>query len=486
MTKLHKFFTLTCLLAFIYTGCAVNPVTGQKELMLMSEQQEIALGQQSDPAILAQFGTYQDEKLQKFIEEKGKKMAAVSHRPHLPYEFKIVDSPVVNAFAVPGGYVYFTRGIMAHFNNEAEFAGVLGHEIGHVTARHSARQYSNAQLAQVLFVGGMIASKEFRQFASEAQQAMGLLFLKFGRDNESESDRLGVEYSTKIGYDAQEMAGFFETLNRLSVKSGAGEVPTFLSTHPHPIDRFNKVKQLAGEWQAKDPQTSYQVNRNSYLQMIDGLVYGEDPRQGYVDNNVFYHPELLFQYPVPQGWRVINSPTQVQMAPADGKALMVFTLSSKPDLQSAAQEVVEHFKLTVRESKNTTVNGFPAGALLSEQITQNPQTGEQQSIVILTYLIQYDKYIYVFHGLSLPADFNTYAGSFSQTMTNFKKLTDPRRINVKPERIAVRSVPQNMTLSQVLSYYKIPQERHEELAVLNSMNLNDALKRGTYIKIIGT
>ena len=334
MFRIYRTLSALFLTALFVSGCAVNPVTGQKELMLMSEQQEIALGKQSDPAVLAQYGLYQDEAMQKFIDEKGQMMAKVSHRPNLPYEFKIVDSPVVNAFALPGGYIYFTRGIMAHFNNEAEFAGVLGHEIGHVTAKHSARQYSNAQIAQVLLVGGMIASKEFRQFANEAQQGLGLLFLKFGRDNESESDRLGVEYSTKIGYDAQEMAGFFQTLNRLSQKSGAGEIPTFLSTHPHPIDRFNKVQQLAGEWQGKDPQTSYDVNRSSYLQMIDGLVYGEDPRQGYVDNNIFFHPELKFQYPVPPGWRVLNSPTQVQMAPQDGKALMVFTLSSKPDLSA--------------------------------------------------------------------------------------------------------------------------------------------------------
>ena len=126
----------------IVAACAVNPVTGKKELMLMSEQEEIALGKQSDPGILQTFGLYQNAQLQEFITSRGMEMAKISHRPHLNYEFKILDSPVVNAFAVPGGYIYFTRGILAHFNNEAEFAGVLGHEIGHVAARHSAKQYS--------------------------------------------------------------------------------------------------------------------------------------------------------------------------------------------------------------------------------------------------------------------------------------------------------------------------------------------------------
>ena len=151
----------------------------------MSESQEIAMGQQSDPSIVAQFGLYQDETLQNFIEEKGQEMAVVSHRPNLKYEFKILDSPVVNAFAVPGGYVYFTRGIMAHFNNEAEFAGVLGHEIGHITARHSVKQYTNSMLAQIGLIAGVIIKPEFAQYLDVASEGRQLLFLRFGRDDES-------------------------------------------------------------------------------------------------------------------------------------------------------------------------------------------------------------------------------------------------------------------------------------------------------------
>ncbi|MDH6056225.1 M48 family metalloprotease, partial [Umezakia ovalisporum] len=141
-------------------ACSRNPVTGKRELILMSQEQEVALGQQSHPSIVATMGLYEDQKLQNFISEKGKAMARISHRPDLPYQFYIVDSPVVNAFAVPGGYVYFTRGIMAHFNNEAEFAGVLGHEIGHITARHSARQQSSQLLTQVGLIGGAILAPD--------------------------------------------------------------------------------------------------------------------------------------------------------------------------------------------------------------------------------------------------------------------------------------------------------------------------------------
>jgi len=462
----------------LLTGCAVNPVSGNRELMLMSEEQEIAMGKQADPAIIAQYGLYQDQTLQNFIVEKGQQMAKISHRPDLPYEFKIVDSPIVNAFALPGGFIYFTRGIMAHFNNEAEFAGVLGHEIGHVTARHSAKQYSKQQVAQVLLIGGMIVSPEFAQFGNEAQQGLGLLFLKFGRDNESESDKLGVEYSTEIGYDAKEMAGFFETLNRLSQESGAGEIPTFLSTHPHPADRFNKVEQMASAVQAESSSANFKVGRDSYLQMVDGLVYGEDPRQGFVEGNVFYHPELKFQFPFPNGWKLHNSPTQVQVVPENGKALLVFTLSSKSSLNEAAAELVERFGLTVTDQGNTEVNGYPAIAMTAQQTNNN------SSITLLNYLIQKDGNIYVFLGLSNTVDFNSYKSALSQSMTGFSGLTDQAKLNVKPDRIQVKQIPNNMTLAQAFNHYKIPDSQQRELAVVNGMELNDQLEKGGSIKVL--
>ena len=468
-------------LFFLMAACSVNPVTGKKEVMFLSEENEIALGKQSDPQITAMYGLYEDEKMQQFINAKGNEMAAISHRAHLKYEFKILDSPIINAFALPGGYVYFTRGIMAHFNNEAEFAGVLGHEIGHITARHSAKQYTNAQLAQVLLIGGLIVSKELRGFANELSQGVQLLFLKFGRDNESESDQLGVEYSTKIGYDAHHMANFFQTLNRKHEESGAGEIPTFLSTHPHPLDRFNKVHQAAEKWQSDLGKTDLSVNRNQYLKMIDGIIYGDDPRQGYVDNNIFFHPDLRFQYPIPANWRTINMPTQVQMAPEDGKAMMLLTVSNAQSLEAAAQASAEQYQLETAESQRTRVNGLSALAVVSTQT--NPQD-PNQVIKLLSYYIDYNNLIYVFHGVSTQADFNTYYRHFTHTMKGFRVLKDPRRINVKPERIKIQTVSRSMTLSQAFTQFRISSERHEELAVVNGMQLSDPLKAGDMIKVV--
>ncbi|MFZ4544503.1 MAG: M48 family metalloprotease, partial [Saprospiraceae bacterium] len=297
------------LFALFLFSCAKNPVTGKKQFNLISESQEIAIGKEADPGIIQQFGLYDDPKMQAFINEKGQEMVKISHRPNLKFTFRILNSPVVNAFALPGGYVYFTRGIMASFNNEAEFAGVLGHEIGHVTARHGAQQQTQQILAQVGLMAGIIAVPQLAQFAEAAQQGIGLLMLKFGRNHESQSDQLGVQYSTKIGYNSLYMADFFKTLGRITDQAGA-RIPTFLSTHPNPDDRFGNVKKQSEAIQKTLDPTSLKVNRDAYLKMVDGIVYGEDPKEGYIENSIFYHPELKFQFPVPKDWQTQNSPSQ--------------------------------------------------------------------------------------------------------------------------------------------------------------------------------
>jgi predicted Zn-dependent protease len=481
---MKTYFNSICLTVFLLLlqCCAKNPVTGKRDFMLLSTGQEVAMGQQSDPEIINFFGLYEDKAMQTFIENKGQQMASISHRRDLKYQFKIVDSPVVNAFAVPGGYVYFTRGIMAHFNNEAEFAGVLGHEIGHITARHSAKQYSNSMLAQIGLVAGMVLAPEFAQFGDLAQSGLGLLFLKFGRDAESQSDKLGVEYSTKIKYDAQEMAGFFQTLSRLQKLSGAEEVPDFLSTHPSPAGREKKVSKMASDWKKKVNPSTLTVNRNNYLNMIDGIIYGEDPRQGYLENNIFYHPVLKFQFPVPQQWSFQNTPQQVQMASTDGKAMMLLTMAQGASLEVAAENLLKSYQLTVVESNKGNVNGLATLFLVADQQVQEQQ---QQILRTLIYVIQHGSNIYAMIGVASKAEFASYVQTFKLSMNNFRELNDNNKINKKPERIRIKKIQQNTTLSQALKNYNIKQTRLEELAVLNGMTLNDHVQKGMLIKVIG-
>jgi predicted Zn-dependent protease len=475
-TSIKTLAVIACLVFF--NQCAKNPVTGNRQLVLMSEAQEIEMGKSADPQIIQQYGLYPDKALQDFINEKGKKMAAISHRPNIEYNFRIVDSDILNAFAIPGGYVYFTRGIMAHFNNEAEFAGVLGHEIGHIAARHSVAQQRNALLGQLGIIAGVIIAPDLAQFAETASQGVGLLLLKFSRDAERESDRLGVEYSSKIGYDAMQMANFFQTLQRESEASGSQELPGFLSTHPNPGDRYTTVSKLAKEWKQKLNLTNPQENRNAYLKRIEGLIYGEDPQQGYVENNTFYHPVLKLAFPIPQNWSYLNSPTAFQMAPKDGKAMMMLTLAQGNSLKGAADTILKRYNLQAVEAKEVSVNGLNALAFIADQ------KQEQQTLRTLSYIIQYNNNLYHLIGVSTLADFNNYSASFSNTMQNFRQLTDQAKLNKKPDRVRIKTINQATTLEQALRGYGIEQKRLQEMAILNGMKLNEKLPAGTLIKII--
>lgn len=476
-------FTLTLLVAaMVLETCATNPVTGKREFSLISENQEIQMGQQYDPSIVAQFGIYEDADLQQFVERIGKEMAANSERPELPWEFKVLDSPVVNAFAVPGGFVYFTRGILAHFNNEAQLAGVMGHEIGHVTARHSVQQQSKATLAQLGVVAGMIAIPGMAQYGDMASQGLQLLFLKFSRDAEEQSDKLGVRYSTSIGYDAGEMAEFFNTLDRLSGQP-EDRIPTFLSTHPDPANREERVKSLAREFQQTSGRTSFEVDRDNYLRLIDGMVYGEDPRQGYLENNVFYHPELRFQFPVPSNWSYSNTPQQVQMAPKNGKAVMLLRLAEGNSLEAAAQQTVQQSNMQVVSSNNTRVNGLPALVMIAD--VQSQAQGQQPQVIrTMQTFIEYGGNIYHFIGMALQNDFNTYQRTFESTMSNFDNLTDPDKINRKPERIDIVEVDRTGSLQNALQRAGMASDRLQDLAVLNGMDLQTQVSAGTLIKVV--
>lgn len=451
----------------------------------MTEAQEIQLGGQYDPQVIATFGEYKNDNLLAFVQGKSTEMGIISHRTQLEYHVKVLDSPVVNAFAVPGGYVYLTRGILAQLNNEAELVGIIGHEMGHITARHSVSQQSKQQMGQLLLIGGMIVSEKFAQYATYAMQGMQLLFLKFSRDNEREADRLGVEYSSKIGYDAHKMADFFQVLNKMNLASTQAGVPTFLSTHPDPGDRFNAVNQEATQWQNSLQSTTWKVNADGYLKMIDGIVYGEDPRQGFVEGNTFYQPDLKFKFSFPAGWLLENSPAQVNMAPGDGKALMIFTLVSGKTLNEAAKTTIEQLGLTQLETENTSVNGMPAVVTLSKQIIKDESTGQQQINAVLSYFINCDNSFYVFHGITSEVDYKGYIGTFESTMKKFSKLTDPSKLNVKPRRILVKKVQRSGTLAEVFNSYGVQQKQMQELALLNNLELTDKVLVGKLIKIVG-
>jgi predicted Zn-dependent protease len=469
------------LILIITGGCAINPVTGKKQFVLISESREIAMGKESDPQVMAYFGLYDNPTLQNFITQKGLQMAAISHRPKLAYEFKIVDSPIINAFAVPGGYVYFTRGIMAQFNNEAEFAGVLGHEIGHITARHAVIQQRNTLLGQIGIIAGVILVPELAQFVDPLSYGMQLALMSFGRDAERQSDKLGVEYSSRIGYDASEMAGFFGTLERKQVAAGTQDVPEFLSTHPSPEERQATVEELADEWQDKLNMTNAKIDRDSYLKRIDGMIIGENPRNGFVENGVFFLPSMKILFPIPVGWKLQNSPQQVQMTPDNGEALLMLTLSAGTSLEDAANNILVNYKLEKVESKMENINGLDALTMIADQ----KQEQEQGTIRVISTLIRFEGNIFNLMGITEISKFSNYTPSFQATIDNFEELKESEKLNRKPDVVHIKTLPNQMTLQAALQYFNIPSNQFDKIAILNEMMLSDRLDVGTLIKVVG-
>ena len=469
---------MTVALMLWAVSCAINPVTGKRELMLMSSADELAMGQQADPQILQTYGKYEDADLARYVAALGKKMGALSHQPNLAYSIQVLDSPAVNAFAVPGGYVYLTRGILAYVNDEAELAGVVAHEIGHIAARHSAQQYSNAQLAQLGLGLGAMVSKTFSKYAGIAQFGVGMLFLSFSRSDEREADTLGVEYSSKAGYDSYHMANLFVSLERLNPGEAQGGLPGWFSTHPNPPDRIAAVKRDTQVWRDKIQQTQFAVNRDQYLKQIDGIVFGEDPRQGYVEGNIFYHPELRFQFPVPAGWKVNNTASQVQMINQDQNAIILFSMAPEKSPSAAAKAFINESKAVIVKSERTQVNGLQAQRIISDVTT------EQGVIRIMSYFIQKGQTVYAFLGYTEQSRFNGYSSVFEQTMGRFKNLTDANKINVKADRLAVKRTTTQGSLRQALRQFGVPQDKLEAQAIINGMKLDDPIPANTIIKVV--
>jgi len=467
---------LLLLLAGLY-ACAVNPVTGRRQLMLISSSEEMELGIEADKDIVTSYGLYPDEELAAYIDTIGQPMARDSHRPELNFSFKVLDSPVINAFAVPGGFVYVTRGILPYLGSEAELAGIIGHEIGHITARHSAARISKARLAALGLGVGSALSETFSKYSRIAEVGVGLLMLSFSRKDEREADRLGVEYSTKHGHAAAEMANFFATLERMSPKRGGG-LPDWLSTHPAPEKRVETIRQLAEEWRGKVVFASLTVNRDAFLRRIDGIIYGPDPRQGYVLEGWFYHPELYFQFPLPGGWAVQNEASRVQITSSNEEALILLTLGSHESPRAEASAFIEQLETTPIENQGATVNGLPARRVMAEV------TSGRTVVRFLSYFIQKGEHIYVFHGLTEKADYAKYAPAFESTMGGFSSLSDPRRIDVEPHRLSIRSAPWNGTLREVLLSLGTPEERLEELSLINGKMLDQTVEAGARLKIV--
>ena len=479
----RNFFRIILIILLLgFSSCSRNPVTGKWEFIIISETREKEIGQEHDRLMVNMFGLYESAELQEFLNLKAAEMGKISHRPHLDYQIRILDSPIINAFAVPGGYIYFTRGLLAHLNSEAELIGVLGHEMGHITARHSVARQSKSQLARLLLLGGSLVSEEFAQFANLASMGLELVFLQYSRSDEREADRLGVEYSARIGYDASKFADFFQLLVQMQLESQTAGIPTFLSTHPDPGNRYESVNMQAAEWKQTLGSDTWKTNRENYLRMIDGLVFGDNPQQGYVANQVFYHPAGRFSFALPRNWQMEPTPGQWRFVSTSGQKVMLFRALQGTSLQNAAVSDFYQMGLNVVEMESTTVSGMPALRYLSE-----PASGEQGAgdpLVVRSVVIDFGDNFYVFHGISLQSLFNEAEPIFEYTINSFDHLTDPAIINVRPQRIRIRRVLQTTSMHQALQRLGVAEDQVRQNALINNILPEETIEAGSLIKVI--
>ncbi len=459
-------------------SCSTDYVTGKRTFSLISESHEIAMGKEADPQIIAQYGLYKDRDIAAYVDRIGQSLAAVSQRPNLRYTFRVLDSPVVNAFALPGGYVYVTRGILAHANSEDELAGIIGHEIGHVVARHSAEQMSKAGLAGLGLGLGSVIWKDFEKIAGAAETGIGLLFLSFSRKQESESDMLGVDYSTDLGYNAHRMAGFFGTLKKMNSIEGQKSLPAFLSTHPDPGDRENRVHRLASERQAKGAFKPLKLKKYAYLKMIDGMIYGEDPRQGFSENGIFYHPDLGFKFPVPQGWKLVNTPVSVRLVSSDNNAVLEMTLGKSGSLNGEAQTFITKSKAAVQKRDRVRINGFDALKLRSIV------SSDERVIAVMSLFVTKDGRNYIFHAFAGKDVFADYMRFFDRVLNGFDRIRDEGILATKPRRIILKRIPREGSFEKALLDIGVRQKEKRECALINEKPLEQVVDKGEWIKVI--
>jgi predicted Zn-dependent protease len=455
-------------------SCAVNPATGEREFMLVSEGQEIQMGMQADPSIVSQYGLYPDDDLQAYVAGIGAKLAARSERPELPWTFRVVDDPVVNAFALPGGFIYITRGILAYFGSEAELAAVMGHEIGHVTARHSAQQMTQQQLAQVgLVAGAVLVPEEFSQLVlGVGGTGLQLMFLKFGRDDERQADDLGMRYMIRGDYDAREMPDVYAMLSRVSSSGGGERAPEWLSTHPDPENREQRMLTALDTL----PSNGVVVNRDGYLRRLDGLVYGVNPREGFFRESQFLHPDLRFRIEFPAGWKTANYKAGVVAMSPNEDALLQLTLAEGTSADGAARAFAAQEGIQGGAVDAASVNGLTA-ALTTFSSTTDQGTGVRGSVMF----IEYGGAVYQVLGFAAADRWSGHAAVAASTQRSFTELTDPRALAVQPLRLAIVTLDRSMTLEEFNRRY--PSEiGPDRVALLNGVDAGTALPRGTLIK----
>ena len=483
----------TCLLLvaglIASAACATNPVTGKSQISLLSEAEELAIGQQQDAEIRREMGVYDDRALQAYVSEIGQELAQKSHRPNLPWTFTVVDSPAINAFALPGGYIYVTRGILAYLDDESELAGVLGHEIGHVTARHAAQAYTRQAEAGLGLTILSIFVPGTQPFTQVGSAGLSVLFLKHGRDAELEADRLGVEYGAAAGWDPSGVPRFLSTLARVDALSEDG-VPNWLSTHPNPGARVGLALPVAGKFVSA---MATKKNRDEYLDRIDGLVHGDNPKDGIVRGNVFLHPVLRLGLTFPDGWEVINSPEAVMAREPGTEHYMVLQEVEQPRIQGqsspgssrsvgdVAVAAMRNAGYTMVEGRIGQIDGHEAHIGLYRGNAKGTSKGK---VLMRAAHISMGRQMYVVAGFAPEAEFQQVEREILPAMQSFRTLTAVEASHVQPNRVDFYVVQPGDSWQSIAVRQGKTIVNAATLAIMNDREVNVQPQEGDRIKII--
>ncbi|WP_417828551.1 M48 family metalloprotease [Thalassospira sp.] len=470
-------------LSTVVAGCSTNLATGEDSFTaFMSPEQEKQIGSQEHPKMVKEFGgEYTEKDLQAYVTEIGEKLVAVSETPNEKFTFTVLDSPVVNAFALPGGYVYITRGLAALATNEAELAGVIAHEIGHVVARHSAQRYSRGVLTQIL-AGGLAVA--VGNGAGDLIGAGASAYLKsFSREHEFEADMLGIRYITKAGYDPQAMATFLQKLRahaRLQATlagRSADDVDQydFMATHPRTLDRIEPARQSANVVAVANPERG----AVRYMTAIDGILYGDGPDQGYVRGQEFVHVPLDFRFDVPDGFTITNQPTAV-IAKDDHGAQIIFEGAPGAKDIRLDRYLQNGFskQIAIRNIEMLDINGQEA-ATGSADISL--QSGPARLRVVV---IRHGDSAYQFLFVTPLDQADSYNLPLRRTTYSFRRLTDREKQIYTPLRIKVRAVNPEYSLQTFINDMDVDRAPAEVFATINGIENGQLPAIGSLVKVV--
>lgn len=384
-----------------------------------------------------------------------------------------MDDATVNAFALPGGFIYVTRGLMAHLDSEAELVSVLGHEIGHVTARHSAAMVSRQQLATLGLGVGMVLSPELQRFGGLAQTSLGLLFLKHGRDAEREADDLGLRYLVRQGYDPREAVEVFTVLEAVSRRAGAGRMPDWLATHPPPEDRAQRLSAAI----ASGRLSGDRVYRREYLAQLDGLVFGKNPREGFSVDGVFHHPDLRFRLTFPRDWKTDNQRQAVGAFSPAQDAVLVLAMAPGANAERAAQEFFAQQGLRSGAVQRERIGGLPA------VVGRFEATSGETVLAGHAAFVEHDGRVYRLLGYTSRARWSAYEAIIDRTVRSFAPETDRRVLDAQPQRVRLVELRAPMGVAEFVRRHPTPVGA-DVIALINGVADGGTLRGGGPVKTV--